>query len=100
MEEQAEQFDEGHLAEDDHQVDVSPTMTCRKQLTQVIYHKQNDQAAVRIKFIQDKSRRLVTFSKRKAGIIKKVSAVVRLTPVRLSRLFRLPNALSRLPIGL
>ena len=30
---------------------------------------------IEIKFIQDKSRRHITFSKRKAGIMKKVSAV-------------------------
>jgi pheromone receptor transcription factor len=34
---------------------------------------------IEIKFIQDKSRRHITFSKRKAGIMKKVRAVTRLT---------------------
>lgn len=35
---------------------------------------------IEIKFIQDKSRRHITFSKRKAGIMKKVSAGRILTP--------------------
>ena len=37
---------------------------------------------IEIKFIQDKSRRHITFSKRKAGIMKKVSLVVNLFRLR------------------
>jgi hypothetical protein len=50
---------------------------------------------IEIKFIQDKSRRHITFSKRKAGIMKKVrtfaSPCPRLSPVtRVSRIFNPP----------
>lgn len=52
---------------------------------------------IEIKFIQDKSRRHITFSKRKAGIMKKVSHVPavrpRVTPVK--RVVALPALLSQ-----
>jgi MADS-box transcription factor len=56
---------------------------------------------IEIKFIQDKSRRHITFSKRKAGIMKKVrtfaSPCPRLSPVtRVSRIFNPPVFLSKL----
>lgn len=42
--------------------------------------KSRERRKIEIKFIQDKSRRHITFSKRKAGIMKKVSDAFQVTP--------------------